>query len=148
MERSLKTPLLIGGLVASVVLSAIAYLFFDRSRISSNISGKDVINAIEQTQKDVIKISDVTGDDPTIVDVVKKVSKHIILPDGRVAVVTIVNIEQLQKENPIFFRFAKEGDKALLYADRAILYNPSLDKVIDIWHVNTAESVSLFKTTQ
>ena len=83
---------------------------------------------------DDIRISNVSAKDSTIVDVVKKVSKHILLPDGNVTVTTITNAENLRKIDPVFYKFARVGDKLLLYEDRGILYNPTLDKILDISH--------------
>lgn len=100
---------------------------------AGSVSGQS--NVVASQKANSIQISDVTGSDPTIADVVRKASSHIALPDGRVAVVTILNVDALKKENPIFYRFARDGDKAILYPDRAILYNPQLDKIIDVWHM-------------
>lgn len=66
----------------------------------------------------------------------EKVFAHIFLPSGDVKIETIVKPEELRKLNPVFYQFASVGDNILIYADRAILYNPTADKVIDVYHFN------------
>lgn len=133
MQRPKGTVFILGGIVASLVLIGVAYFYFDLR--GKPVETTSASSPFENVPGDTIEISDVTGEDPTIVDIVKRVSRHIVLPDGRVTVVTILNIEPLRAENPVFYQFAREGDKALLYTDRAILYNPELDRVLDVWHV-------------
>lgn len=62
---------------------------------------------------------------------VEKVGKHILLPDEQPKVVVVQNAETLKKEQPFFSR-AKDGDILLVYSTRVILYNPEIDKIIEI----------------
>jgi len=63
---------------------------------------------------------------------VKKISTVMILPTGLPTVATVADAEKL-KQQP-FFKEAINGDKVLIYTDskRAILYRPSIEKVIDV----------------
>lgn len=133
MHRPAGTLFLIVGGIASLVVIGVGYFYFDRR---NDPEAGIAVLPFQNIPEDSIQISDVTGDDPTIVDIVKKVSRHLVLPDGRVTVVTITNLKALLQENPVFYRFAKAGDKVLIYQDRAILYNPDIDKVLDVWHVS------------
>lgn len=68
---------------------------------------------------------------------VSEVGKLIELPSGEdPTVATITDIEKL-KDQP-FFKNAKNGDKVLIYtqAKKAILYDPSAKKIIDVAPVN------------
>ena len=76
----------------------------------------------------------VTTNDPAISDLIAKIFKHIFLPSGQVIVETVVKPDDLRKANPVFYQFVKLGDKILIYSDRAILYDPVADKVLDIIH--------------
>ncbi len=64
-------------------------------------------------------------------NLIKKVGNHIILPKGDPKVVTISNVEILKKDQP-FFTQAKNGQKLLVYPEKVILYDPEIDKIIDI----------------
>ena len=66
-------------------------------------------------------------------DLVKKVSKFILLPQGEVpTIATVSDIDKL-KDQP-FFEKSQNGDKVLIYptAKKAYLYRPSTDKLIDV----------------
>lgn len=76
----------------------------------------------------------IVSNDPAVETLVKKVFKHVFLPSGDVQVNKVVNADELRKVNPIFYQFAKTGDYVLVYNDRAILYNPEADLVLDIVH--------------
>lgn len=119
----------IAVLVSSVLI--ILYVLLDGRRPGLSAS-VPLFSAMPN--QPAIKISDVTGEDPTIVAIVEKVNKHILIPDGKVTVATITNIDGLRQENPVLYQFAKNGDKALIYPDRLILYNPDIDRVLDVWH--------------
>ena len=70
-------------------------------------------------------------------DVVKLVSRHLILPEGEdPTLATVTDTEKLKDQ--AFFAHAKVGDKVLIYtnARKAILYNPSSDKLIEVAPLN------------
>lgn len=77
---------------------------------------------------------EITTSDSSVAEVGKAVARHMFLPSGNVKVATVENPDNLRKENPVFYENAKKGDKVLIYPDRAILYNPEVDRVIDIAH--------------
>lgn len=64
-------------------------------------------------------------------DTINKLAKHLVLPAEEPKVLSIANVEVLRKNQP-FFDVAQNGDKLIIYADKIILYNPTLDKVVDI----------------
>lgn len=69
--------------------------------------------------------------------IVKRVARLVVLPEGEEpTVATVVNPEQLA--NQAFFANAKKGYKVLIYtlSQKAILYDPVRDKVIEIAPVN------------
>ncbi len=133
--------------VALVVLvMGLAYMWFNRPR---EISKPAVVNSIQASvpkidtkgessesdkllQPAQLQITSVT--DTTTAQIIEKVFKHVFLPSGNVKVASIVKLDELKKSNPIFYQFAREGDRVLIYSDRAILYDPEIDKVLDIAH--------------
>lgn len=64
--------------------------------------------------------------------VLRSVSAHIMLPDGQEpAILTVENPEELAKDQQ-FFAGASKGDKLIIYPNRAILYNPTKDILINV----------------
>lgn len=101
-----------------------------------------------QNQKSQVKNEGQKGAAEEVKKLVIEVGKLIDLPTGEEpTVATITDVTKL-KDQP-FFQKAKNGDKVLIYtnARRAILYDPSLKKVIDIAPVNigTASAQTLPK---
>ena len=81
--------------------------------------------------------------------IVDTVSKLAVLPDKESpTVATITDIIKL-KHQP-FFANAKNGDKVIIYSQskKAILYRPSINKIIDIAPVNLAEQQSQKTATE
>lgn len=78
-----------------------------------------------------------------VAKIVKLVSKHMELPDEAPTLATVTDKEKLSEQN--FFKQAENGDKVLIYlqAGKAILYRPSIGKIIDVTKVNRS---SLEKT--
>lgn len=68
---------------------------------------------------------------------VAKVGQLVLLPEGETpTVATVTDINQVK--NQPFFQNAQNGDKVLVYpkAKKAILYRPSIERVIDMAPVN------------
>jgi hypothetical protein len=66
-------------------------------------------------------------------DLIEKVSKIILLPEGEVpTIATVSNPEELRSQP--FFEKAKVGNKVLLYqiAKKAYLYDPTANKIIEV----------------
>lgn len=65
-------------------------------------------------------------------EVVGKVGKLIVLPtDQQPTVATIQDVTALAKEQP-FFSGAENGDKLLLYPDKAIIYSVKYEKLVNV----------------
>lgn len=66
-------------------------------------------------------------------ELVNKVSKHMVLPEGEVpTIATVNNPENLRDQQ--FFSSAKKGDRVLIYtnAKKAILYDPVADRIVEV----------------
>ncbi|MEI7578852.1 MAG: hypothetical protein WCJ58_02300 [bacterium] len=63
----------------------------------------------------------------------EKIGKHIVLPfDKEAQLATVLDVKKLQEENAEFYKNAKNGDKLLIYKDRAILYDPIKDIILNV----------------
>lgn len=72
-----------------------------------------------------------------IEDLSKEIGAVMLLPEGEVpTLATVTDREKLSEQ--AFFQKAENGDKVLIYSQsgRAILYRPSLKKIIDVTTVN------------
>lgn len=69
-------------------------------------------------------------------ELVKEISKYFILPNETPTVATVSDVDKLKNQE--FFKDAKSGDKVLIFPDagRALLYRPSISKIIEYSKVN------------
>ncbi len=72
--------------------------------------------------------------------IIKKVGEHIVLPKETPTIATVSDPEKL-RDQP-FFDNAKVGDKVLVFSTsgKAILYSPSLDKIIEVAPINATHA--------
>ena len=77
-------------------------------------------------------------------DLIARVSKIFLLPQDETPTVATVTDPEKLKDQP-FFANAKKGDKVLIYtnAQKAILYDPIENKVIEATTINIGTSPSL-----
>lgn len=118
----LQRPVIL-WIVGTVVLVGVGTGFFIHSRFQASKVPDNQTNQ-RSAQEEVKKL-------------VSEVGKLIELPTGEdPTVATVTDISKL-KDQPFFAR-AKNGDKVLIYttAKKAILYDPSLKKVIDVAPIN------------
>lgn len=69
-------------------------------------------------------------------ELVDKVRKLIMLPEGEPTVATIQDVEKLAETQP-FFKSAINGDKVLIYSEQAYIYRESDNKIINVGPVFT-----------
>jgi|SRR3989344_2765668 len=110
-------------LIGVVVLSSGTAIYF-----YSQYSGlRQDPNKVKMSQEEVKKV-------------VAQVGKLILLPEGETpTLATVTDTEKLKGQS--FFANAKTGDKVLIYtnAQKAILYNPKLNKVIEVAPINSGD---------
>jgi len=123
-----------------LIILLLAYRAFDfksnKSKKSETAPASQVPAPVANEQPPSAQLN-ITTDDPAISALIEKVFKHIFLPSGNVVVQTVLKPDELRKVNPVFYQFAKEGDKVLVYSDRAILYDPVIDRVLDVIHISS-----------
>lgn len=69
--------------------------------------------------------------------IVARVGRLMVLPEGEMPTLATVSDPEKLKSQP-FFAHAQKGDAVLIYAiaRKAILYNPTLNKIVEIAPVN------------
>lgn len=64
--------------------------------------------------------------------ILNKVKRHMVLPtDIEPTVATIVDVKTLREQNA-FYNKAENGDHLIVTSDRAILYDPDKDVILDV----------------
>ncbi|MBD3250938.1 hypothetical protein GF380_00460, partial [Candidatus Uhrbacteria bacterium] len=64
---------------------------------------------------------------------IDRVKRHILVNEEESPyVATISNIDLVRSRNPIFYKDAKNGDKVLIWSDKALVYSPELDKLVAV----------------
>jgi len=58
--------------------------------------------------------------------------------DETPTVATIEDINILKSNNPIFYQFAENGDKLLIWSDKAVLYSTKQDKLLSVMPIDMA----------
>ncbi len=99
---------------------------------------------LEEMKKDPQKVAQ-----KEVEALVERVSKLIVLPVGETpTVATVTDPEKLKDQ--AFFVNAVIGDKVLIYttAKKAILYNPTTNKIVDVAPLNIGSSQTPVKATQ
>lgn len=76
---------------------------------------------------------DTSNQDAQVGAIVARVAKHILMPEGEITVSTVTDAEGLQKNNPFVFQYVKNGDKILWHSGGFIIYDPAVDRVVDIF---------------
>lgn len=111
------------ALVVVLVLLVIgAYFFFSKKQPSVSTTGTQIANQEE------------------IQSLVQKVGKHLPVNEQEIPLVAIVtDVSAAKQQSPAFYQKAQNGDRLLVWQDKAVLYSPTLDEV---------ESVLVFQTIQ
>lgn len=111
----------IAALLLLVLIAAPGYYFYAKHQDT-----RRRLNELQAQQEDM----------PTAL--INKVGRHVLLPEGeQPTIATVTDVSKLSGQ-PFFARAAKD-DKVLVYnqSRRAILYRPSVDKVIEAAPLNT-----------
>lgn len=102
-----------------------AYWYFDRAGGAGGVSLNGLPPQEQLSPKE-------------IQDILKTIGRHIVLPPGEPLIATIQDAEALKKVQP-FFGLSQNGDQLLVYPDKAFIYRPSEDKLINVGPVYRAD---------
>lgn len=122
------SPLTI-GIISVVVIAAIAL-----GIKQTWFSGKG-----SEEQAESKKIAASAPND--ITDLISRVSKHIMVKQGETpTVATIQDINVLQQQNAAFYKDAQNGDRLLVWSDKAVLYSPTQDIILAVLPISLPAS--------
>lgn len=118
----LKVLILLFGIIAILLLTR-GFMFGHISRNEN--TNNNVQNQVAEEQK----IKNL---------IISKVGALIVLPNGEPQIATVTDADLVRKESGTnFFENAQNGDVLLVYPSVAIMYNPRLNKIINVGPVQT-----------
>lgn len=117
------TLLLLIGIIGAIGL----FVWAEMQRRSAETQLQQTTQQLEE-----IKKSTQRSGQEVAAEVLEKVRKHIEIPaTPEPTVATVVDVEKL-RENNEFYKKANNGDHLIITENRAILYNPQKDIIIDV----------------
>jgi hypothetical protein len=99
-----------------------------------------IIKTINKSPSSLNSGSNTSSGDDTA-KTLEKVKMHLVLPSEEPKIVPLVNVEILKKDQP-FFALAKDGDKLIIYNKKVILYDPVIDRIVDIAQIRISPPIS------
>jgi len=129
VQKDKKSKLFLGRLLyiglILVLLTALVLVSVELYKEKNKKITLDDIEALQQEQAN---------------SVLSEIAKHIILPqDEQPTIATITDVESLRKEMP-FFNKAQNGFKVIVYTEKAILFDPNNDIIVDVAPVMQGKS--------
>lgn len=126
-------------LIVSLILiilagGGLAYWYLDRASQPDGVSLKDLP---EQPQLSPEEIQ----------DILKKVGRHIVLPEGEPLIATVQDAASLKQVQP-FFGLSEDGDQLLVYPNKAFIYRPDEDKLINVGPVYRSDAPAAPEASQ
>lgn len=117
--------------LALVVVGVLAWFVFDYIDTKKQLTLLESPVAVQEAQKE--------ANEKEIQEVIAQVSKFIILPDGAPSLATIQDVGALAEQQP-FFKDAQNGDQILIYTDKAIIFSPERNILVNVGPVYAQES--------
>ncbi len=65
-----------------------------------------------------------------VAELKQKLSRHVILDGPDPGIVTVTDSEKLKSADP-FYKRAQNGDKIIIWEEKALIYRPSTDRIVD-----------------
>ena len=90
----------------------------------------------QEVKKQIVSLSSAQGqqelNQEEINMIIESVAKHIMLPEGETPTIATIEDADALAAQQSFFTNAKNGDKVLIYSDRAIIYSPERDTLVNV----------------
>lgn len=75
----------------------------------------------------------VEGTQEKELSLIEKVARHIVINEQEEPfIATINNLEAVRKKNPMFYKDAENGDRLLIWSDKAVLYSEDKDLIVAV----------------
>lgn len=127
-ERNVK-PVFVFVLFVAMLLSAV-YLYIKNG---NDEKARQLVGKPQEQQQDAGTIqpsTDLQAAPETLID---KVKKHLIVTEEDVPyIATITNINLVREKNQDFYANAEDGDKVIVWKDRAVIYSEKKDRIVTV----------------
>jgi uncharacterized protein YneF (UPF0154 family) len=98
--------------------------------LSTAVGGFFIYQYVQEKKKSDNPIDTLTQQ---TAEIKKAVAKHLLLNDGvEPSIAKIQDVDSLKKDNPDFYKDAKNNDYILIFPKRAVIYNQQQDIVINV----------------
>jgi hypothetical protein len=88
-----------------------------------------------------ISSTDGSATPESVRELISQVSRHIVVKQGEdPTVATIQDVEVLKRQNPVFYADAQNGDRLLIWSDKAVLYSQSRDIILSVLPISLPAS--------
>lgn len=98
----------------------------------------------KSAQKQVLQLTSEEGREvmaqKEIDELLEKVSRHVLLPIGEDPIIATIGDAASLAEQQAFYKDAEDGDKLIVYKEKAFIYSPARDIVINVGPVFIKES--------
>ncbi|HWQ99310.1 MAG TPA: LytR C-terminal domain-containing protein [Candidatus Methylomirabilis sp.] len=118
-QRFFGRPIVVLVIVAGMAVTA-AYLWITQPKQVAIPTAGATAETSPEIKKEVESIID-------------RVARHMVVNlNEQPYVANISDIESVRQANPAFYKDAEEGDKVLIWSDKAIIYSPTKDRIVAV----------------
>lgn len=115
-------------LLAIVILTALALMINQKIKARQNIA-KPAASVTASQDEQAEQPLDKSG----ISALIARVGSLIVInANEEPTIATVQDADALRKSNPVFYKDARNGDRLLVWSDKAILYSPQMDKLLAV----------------
>lgn len=119
-DRPSKKPIFVLVLIIVMAASAVYLMMTGRAGFKKEQVPTQQVGTVNQEAQQNLSLLD-------------RVRKHILVSEtDQPRVYTINNIELVRQKNPEFYQDAEQGDKVLIWKDRAMIYSEKLDRLVAV----------------
>lgn len=103
--------------IAGAVGGYFGYEYLSSKKVSEKLKDPEYISYLQEQQTEKI---------------LEDLGSIMLLPDEKPTIATLLDIEELKKENAEFYKDAQKGDILVIYSEKAIIYREEDKKVINV----------------
>lgn len=129
-KKTTQEEPIVAGVAVDWVKTVLAVLLFV-SLIASGVlywQYRDVKKVLTDLRDPAVQQAKIKTETAALIS---RVGQLMVLPEGEPTVATVIDSETLAKEQS-FFRDAHNGDKVLIYKDKAILYDEANNRIVNV----------------
>ncbi|MFA6099718.1 MAG: LytR C-terminal domain-containing protein [Patescibacteria group bacterium] len=130
-------------LLAIVILTGVALMINQKikSRQSATKSSASVAASQSEQAKKPLDKSDISA-------LIARVGSLIVVnANEEPTIATVQDADALRQSNPVFYKDARNGDRLLVWSDKAVLYSPQMDKLLAVMPILGGQTSMILGST-